>query len=225
MNKVLSKFFDSTTILIAFSVLYFIMQFNVSTVYAKYFGVYDPREIPIFAFFVFYTLFWFLLLPALTNKIFFGENVKEMGLVLPANKKLTLILIIVALLILIPWILYFTQMPQFHGYSLANLSLPKFIFMLGVLFPGYYLGEEFFFRGFLFLGLWKRIGWHSFWLTDVIFTVLHLGKPGLEILLCIPASIVFNALTLFTRSIYPAVLVHSTLGMVMSVFVTYNIKF
>ena len=92
-----------------------------------------------------------------------------------------------------------------------------------VLFPFYYIGEECFFRGFLFLGLWRRVRWHSFWITDVLFTLAHIGKPGLEILLCIPASIIFNCLTLFTRSIVPAVIVHTIMGIMLSILVTFQL--
>jgi membrane protease YdiL (CAAX protease family) len=59
------------------------------------------------------------------------------------------------------------------------------------------------------------VKWHSFWITDVLFTFSHLGKPGMEILLCIPASVVFNCLTLGTRSFFPAAVVHFVLGTVL----------
>lgn len=221
MNKYLLQFIHSTPVLIGFSFLFFFQQDQVVKVYSHHIGYFDPHQVSIFAFMALYTLVWFLLFPAITNKWVFKETIKEMGLALPERKYWTLFLIAIALLILIPWITYFSQTPPFQGYSLFNLSLPKFLLMM-CLFPVYYMGEEFFFRGFLFLGLWKRVGWHSFWITDIIFTLLHIGKPGLEILLCIPASIVFNALTLLTRSIYPAVLVHSTMGIVMSILVTFN---
>lgn len=222
--KSVSRLRSSTAVLIIFSLIYFFQQVKIPQIYAKYFGVYDPHQIPVFLFFVLYTWMWFLLLPALTNKFIYRENLKEMGLVFPERKWFAAALILVALCLMVPWIIYFTQLPSFEVYSLHGLSNFQFIVMNFILFPGFYLGEEFFFRGFLFLGLWKRIGWHSFWLTDIIFTLVHFGKPPLEILLCIPASIIFNALTLWTRSIFPAVLVHSTMGIVMSVFVTYQIK-
>jgi len=76
----------------------------------------------------------------------------------------------IGLAILLPWIIFFAHQTEFKGYSFGTPTLPKYILILGVLFPLYYIGEEFFFRGFLFLGLWKRVGWHSFWITDIIFT-------------------------------------------------------
>ena len=91
-----------------------------------------------------------------------------------------------------------------------------------IFLPLYYFSEEFFFRGFLFLLLWKKVRWHSFWITDILFAAAHILKPGLEILLCIPASVIFNVLTLYSRSIVPALMVHLIVGMSLNFFVCYS---
>jgi membrane protease YdiL (CAAX protease family) len=208
----------SSPVLIVFSVVFYYFQIQLPQVYSQYFGVYDPKTIPCFLFFAFYTLLWFLAFPAATNKIFFKENIKEMGLALPENYFKAILLIALSLIIVLPEINYFAHLTQFRNYSLGN----TYSHWIWLLFPIYYLGEEFFFRGFLFLGLWKRIGWHSFWLTDIVFTLCHIGKPPLEILMCIPVSIILNALTLMTRSIYPAVVVHTTMGIALSFMVSYQ---
>ena len=225
MIKYISKFINSVPILIGFSIVFFFFQDQALHFSEKYFGSKDIKEFYIFAFFVIYTLLCFLVAPAITNKIVYRESLKEMGLVFPEKKILSLVLIILSLIILVPCIIYFAKLSAFQGYSLAHLSTHKFIFAITFLFPLFYIGEEFFFRGFLFLGLWKRVGWHSFWITDIIFTLSHFGKPWLEVLMCIPASVVFNVLTLCTRSIFPAVVVHSLLGIILSILVTFNLVF
>jgi CAAX protease family protein len=174
-------------------------------------------------FFSFYNLFFLFILPVAFNTIIRREPLKDIGIAWPKNKILTVILIIIALSILIPCMIFFAKQNAFQSYSMGNMSIPTFTLIVTLLFPLYYIGEECFMRGFLFLGLWKRIGWHSFWITDVLFTLFHIGKPIPEVLLCIPASVIFNCLTLFTRSIVPAVIVHSIMGAALSTLVTYQL--
>lgn len=213
----------STPVLVAFSLVYFHFQFNSPQLYTQFLdNMFALKNLYSFGFFVIFTLIWFLFVPAITSKLIYKESLREMGLRLPENKPKACVLILVAMGLLIPWTLYFARLPSFQSYSMHGTSLVHYLVFTMVLFPCYYIAEEFFFRGFLFLGLWKRIGWHSFWVTDIVFTYLHLGKPGLEIIMCIPASIIFNALTLFTRSIYPSAFVHTLLGITLSVTVTFR---
>lgn len=223
INTAISRFINSVLLLLGLAFVFYFCQMQASSVYKSYIGVFDPREIHTFAYVSFYSLFCFWGLPAIVNKFVYKGTLKDLGFVFPEKKYRAVFLIIIGLSILLPYIIFFAQQTEFKGYSLGSPSLPKFTLMMGILFPIYYVGEEFFFRGFLFLGLWKRVGWHSFWITDIIFTLSHIGKPLPEILLCIPASVVFNFLTLFSRSIVPAVVVHSILGITLSGLVTYKL--
>lgn len=223
MMKYISQFFKSTPILMGLSLIFYSLQTNVSTIFSHHFGVYDLHKLPVMTFYDVYSLLWFLVFPFFTNKFIFKEKPQEMGLALPEKKMLALFLIAFALLLLVPWIIYFAHRPDFSGYSFGSPSILQFTLMTITLYPLYYVGEEFFFRGFLFLGLWKRVGWHSFWITDIVFTLSHIGKPWPEIIMCIPVSVIFNCLTLWTRSIFPAVVVHTVLGIVLSTIVTYKI--
>lgn len=220
--KFISPLTKSTPALLGFAFLFFYFQLDVPSIFSKYFGVYDPKEIPAFAFLDFYTLIWFFLIPIMTNKLIFNESLKEMYLGLPKNKLSTTLLISLALLFIMPYIIFCAKQTSFQGYSLGIHTFPKYTFIAVFLFPLYYLGEEFFFRGFLFLGLWKRVRWHSFWITDLLFTLSHFGKPGLEVLLCIPITIILNSITLYSKSIYPAVIIHSCAGVMLSAIVTFG---
>lgn len=217
-----SQFLKSSFLLLVVSFIFYVCSTNVLVIYAKYFGKFDVRNISGMLFFSVYSLFWLGVLPILFNKYIRRESLKDIGIALPNNRILAVLLIIVALALLIPFMIFFATQNTFQSYSFGTLSTPQFIFIITFLFPIYYMGEECFIRGFLFLGLWKRVGWHSFWITDILFTLFHLGKPMPEVLLCIPASVVFNCLTLFTRSIIPAIIVHSMMGAVLSILVTYH---
>lgn len=219
-----TQFFKSSYLLIAIAFFFYFYQIDAPLVYTKYFGIpFDERAIHGFAFIDVYNLFWFFLLPAIVTKFIYHESLKDIGIAFPKKKLRAFLLIILASFLLLPCIYFFAKLSQFKGYSLGPVSTARFLFTATVLFPLYYLGEECFFRGFLFLGLWSRVRWHSFWITTVLFTLAHIGKPGLEILLSIPASIIFNCLTLFTRSIVPAVIVHSMMGIMLSVLVTFQL--
>lgn len=218
-----SQFLKSSYLLLAVSLVFYAYSKDVLIIYAKYFGQFNIRNIPGMVFFSFYGLFWLGLLPIVFNKWVRRESLRDIGIALPNNRIIALVLIIAALALLIPFMIFFAKQAVFHDYSFGEISSPKFMFIIFFLFPIYYIGEECFIRGFLFLGLWKRVGWHSFWITDILFTLFHIGKPIPEVLLCIPASVIFNCLTLFTRSIVPAIIVHSTMGAVLSILVTYHL--
>ena len=167
-----------------------------------------------------YNALIYLVIPAIFASFILREPLSELGLKVPINLTRASIFTLLALIVLVPYICQFAHLTNFQKfYSMHDSSVSKLIIVNLFINPFYYFTEEFFFRGFLFLYLWKKVRWHSFWITDVFFTLSHLFKPGLEILLCIPASIVFNCLTLATRSFYPAFIVHYTLGVVLLLLV------
>lgn len=165
-----------------------------------------------------------ILIPFLWNRYIYQQNIEELGVRLPKNKKKALFYIFLALVLLVPWMMYFSQFTEFNFYSLAGMTPVQIIIRESIFMPLYYFCEEFFFRGFLFISFYKRVGYHSFWITDILFTYAHLGKPGLEMLMCIPASIVFNFITMKTKSIYPAFIVHTSLGLLLNILMTFHIN-
>jgi membrane protease YdiL (CAAX protease family) len=91
--------------------------------------------------------------------------------------------------------------------SLGSFVPYAFLYLL------YYIGFEFYFRGFLLLGLAERLGP----LAAVLFqaglaTLVHAGKPGLEFVAAFPASLLFGWAVLRTRSIWPIVVIHWVVG-------------
>jgi len=184
-----------------------------------------PPQLNPAVFYVFFqvvtTLFYFFVLPALLTKFILKTPLKKVGYIIPKNQLKTYIAFIIAFLLLVPSMYALTQYPSFRAvYTLKDSPLIQ-LSVFALLFPIYYFAEEFFFRGFLFLSLWERLGWHSFWITDIIFTLSHFGKPMMEILLCIPASVIFNFLTLYTRSFFPAMVIHYIMGIFALVWVNF----
>lgn len=77
----------------------------------------------------------------------------------------------------------------------------------------YYTGFEFFFRGFLLMGLEASLGSRTANLVQSALAVaIHFGKPVMETISAWPASLVFGWLTLRTRSVWYAVVIHWIVG-------------
>ena len=215
-----NRFFNSTPIFLFFPLIFLYLEMLTPWFYPAALGKFNGSNINAIIFITVISMLCFFSLPVLYAKILLRESPADFGLRRPANLFKALLWTLAALLLLEPYIVYFTHLPVFKNYyAVQSVAWWKLIAVNLFIFPIQYFAEEFFFRGFLFIGIWRRLKWHSFWITDIIFTYSHFNKPFQEVLLCIPASIILNILTLNTKSIYPAVIVHSCLGMTLCVLV------
>lgn len=200
------------------------LSFIAPYFYQLFFGEYNSKSSSSLLFLVAFTWLVFCIIPYILSIYICQLKPADIGLALPKKLKNTVILTGIAIALLVPFSYFFAgKIPFKLYYSLTEFSLFKFILLHITILPLYYLAEEFFFRGFFFLTLWRMWGWHSFWITDIIFTLAHLTKPIPELLLAIPASVVLNYLTLKTNSIYPAYVVHMLLGVLLNVMVYVNL--
>ncbi|PIP86931.1 hypothetical protein COW81_02980 [Candidatus Campbellbacteria bacterium CG22_combo_CG10-13_8_21_14_all_36_13] len=85
----------------------------------------------------------------------------------------------------------------------------------------YYFAEEFLFRGFLFFGLWDRFKYHTFWITNVIFAIFHVGKPTLEVFFAFSLGLVLSYTSFKTKSFIPATIIHFAVALILNILVTY----
>ena len=84
----------------------------------------------------------------------------------------------------------------------------------------YYIGFDFFFRGFLLFGLLPRFGPIASNLFQAgLATLVHVGKPTTELIAAFPASLLFGYVTLRTGSIWYAVFGHWMVGLAMDWFI------
>ncbi|MBN1643579.1 MAG: CPBP family intramembrane metalloprotease [Dehalococcoidales bacterium] len=68
--------------------------------------------------------------------------------------------------------------------------------------------SEFLYRGFLIFGLSEKFKEGSILLQMVPFTLLHLGKPGIETISCLFTGILFGYVAYRGKSFWPAFLIH-----------------
>jgi membrane protease YdiL (CAAX protease family) len=173
--------------MIAFSFITIWFLFDAPHIYSVLFRYHQEqnfRSIYFLFFFIGYSCSLFFVIPALISQFIYQEKLKELGLIMPHNKTKAIILMIVAELILIPAILFIGKQQSVQTYySFINNSSTALISAQFVGYIFYYFCEEFFFRGFLFLRLWRKIGWHAFWIVDILFVFCHLFKPLWEIAL------------------------------------------
>jgi len=84
----------------------------------------------------------------------------------------------------------------------------------------YYVGWEFFFRGFMLFGLEKRFGPLAAILIQTIpSAIVHIGKPVSESFGAILGGLVFGYLAIRTRSILYPFILHALLGISTDYFV------
>lgn len=164
--------------------------------------------------------FFMGLAPILMVKSFFRGKLRDFGFNWPKDYKLTLFLSSAVFFLFLPLIIFFSFQADFQSYYiLGDVSVFGFILVAGIASFVYYFVEEFFFRGFLFFGLWQKLGYHSFWLNALIFTLFHLGKPAPELFLAFFAALAFCYLSLKTKSFLPAAIIHFLWALILNVLV------
>lgn len=154
-------------------------------------------------------LIWMLCVPIFLIRRVFKKDIKDFGWKLPENIKEAVTLTTLSILILIPFLIYFSHQSSFQEYyQVGEASILNFLLINVLLASVYYLSEEFLFRGFLFFGLYEKIGKHSFWVVSILFALLHFSKPGLEVPFAFFASLLLCYLSYRTKSFIPAFVVH-----------------
>jgi len=82
----------------------------------------------------------------------------------------------------------------------------------------YMFGWEFLFRGYMLFGLEKSIGKSAIFVQTIPFVLLHLGKPFLETLACIPGGFILGYVAYRTRSFLPCFIIHLGIFVMMILF-------
>lgn len=110
---------------------------------------------------------------------------------------------------------------EYPLYAGAGSSPGQFVFhAISYLF--FYLGWEFFFRGFMLFGLKGALGeWNSILVQTLTSCLLHIGKPDGEIFSSILAGIVWGIVVFRSRSLLYVLIVHWLLGVALDFFIVY----
>jgi membrane protease YdiL (CAAX protease family) len=86
----------------------------------------------------------------------------------------------------------------------------------------YYFCEEFIFRGVLFFGLWDKLKFHTFWIVNILFALLHFTKPLPEVFFAFFVGSAMTYLSFKTKSFLPAVVTHASISLILNFLILYR---
>ena len=92
-----------------------------------------------------------------------------------------------------------------------SFDLSTYVWRIGL----YMLGWEFFYRGFMTLGLKDSLKEGAIVVQMVPFTLLHLGKPMVESIACIPSGLIWGYIAYKGESFWPAFFMHMAVNVVL----------
>lgn len=191
---------------------------------AQTFVFYGDRELTsaLYTFFASFVLLGGI--PALIIKFVFHEPFSIYGVKLGDLR-----FGIKSFLLLAPVTIAFTYPPsqmeafllEYPVYKGASSSLWLFtVFSLSYLV--FYLGWEFFFRGYMQFGLEKVFGgWNAIFVQTLASCLLHIGKPLGEIYGSILAGIIWGVIAWRSHSLLFVILLHWLMGVSLDVFISY----
>jgi len=163
-------------------------------------------------------------LPALVVKLVFRESLADYG-VQRGDTGFSL----KALLVLLPVMVALTypnaRAPEFMAeYPFdrgAGNSSAAFISHAGT-YLLYYLGWEFFFRGFMQFGLRDALGdWNAILVQTLTSCLIHIGKPAGETYGAIVAGLLWGLIVFRTRSLWAVLVMHWALGVSLDFFICF----
>ena len=158
-----------------------------------------------------WTITLFLVVPAILVRAVFRERLRNFGLTL-AIKPQHWWLYLGMFAAVFPIVLYAASRSDFQAiypfYRGAFQASAGAILMWEAAYLTQFFALEFFFRGFLVLGLGRVIGRASVWLAMVPYCMIHYHKPPLEAFAAIVAGVVLGEVAYRTRSIAGGVIVH-----------------
>ncbi len=168
---------------------------------------------------LYYGICSFILLfviPALTVKYVLKEKITDYGVKF-ADAKFGLLVLIIAYPIILVTMIPVGQNPLYRAlnpmYPDAGKSVPVFI-MYAFVYLLYYIGWEFFFRGFMLFGLREKFGdFFAVMIQTVPSVIAHIGRPESEMFSSIIAGIAFGYLVLKSRSLWYVIILHWFIGL------------
>jgi membrane protease YdiL (CAAX protease family) len=163
-------------------------------------------------------LFVYLVVPMLLVKFLFREQLSAYGWQMKGAFK-DWWLYAVMLVIMLPLVIYFSSTTSFQSrYPFYNPSHDESMtpFLIWeIMYFAQFVGLEFFFRGFMTLGLKKRFGFYSIFIMTIPYCMIHFGKPMPETFGAIAAGFVLGMLAMKSRSIFMGVLIHYSVAITM----------
>lgn len=162
-------------------------------------------------------LIYYLLVPLAAGLLLFRHKPWQYGIRI-GRWRSSIVLIVVCLAAMAPILYEASTMPEFRSYyRIDAVDWPDLLLNTALLMFAW----EFLFRGYMLFGLEESIGKSAIFVQTIPFVLLHLGKPFLETLLCIPGGFIFGYVAYRTRSVLPCFIIHFGMYVMMILFTSY----
>jgi membrane protease YdiL (CAAX protease family) len=149
-------------------------------------------------------LIYYLLIPLAAGGLLFRDRPPDYGIRI-GRWKLGILATVVGLAIMALVLFGASKLPEFRSYyHRYTIYWPQLILHNAL----YMFAWEFMFRGYMLFGLEKSIGRNAIFVQTIPFVLLHLDKPFLETLACIPGGFVLGYVAYKTRSFLPCFVIH-----------------
>jgi len=159
-------------------------------------------------------LIYYLLVPLAAGFLLFQDKPRDYGIRI-GRWKSAIILIAICLAAMALILYEVGKMPEFRSYyHESHIDWPELLLDAAL----YMFAWEFLFRGYMLFGLEKSIGKSAIFVQAIPFVLLHLGKPFLETLACIPGGFIFGYVAYRTRSFLPCFIIHFGIYVMMFFF-------
>lgn len=165
------------------------------------------------------TIFFYVAIPILVIRLVFKEKVSEYGLKRKGAFSFAGFYA-VAFLLLFPFVVWVSFSPEFQiTYPFfvptnRNEMIPYF-FVWEIFYVAQFFALEFFFRGWMVLGLKKDLGLYSVFVMVLPYCMIHFTKPMPECVGSIFAGIFLGLMTYRTQSVWMGALLHVAVALSM----------
>ena len=169
----------------------------------------------------------YLLIPWIAIRFLLGLRIRDFGLTTRGlattwQPYAVLLALSVPFVVLASYSDAFQSKYPFYDLSVGE-SLWPWMALWWVLYLLQFLGVEFFFRGFMTLGLAPRFGTGAVFAMVVPYVMIHFTKPALEAVAAIVGGTVLGFLALKTRSVWWGVAVHVSIALLMDFLALWHV--
>ncbi len=167
----------------------------------------------------------FGVVPAVVGVVVFRRPLGQWGVTLGRRRR-TALWVAISLPAFIALGAFSATMPELRRVypinPLASMSMAAFVAHAAT-YLLFYVGWEFFFRGFLLFGLEKELGAANAVLIQAIMSaMLHIGDPAGEAFGGFAGGILWGVAALRTRSLLPGLVGHAALGLSLDWFLCFG---
>lgn len=176
---------------------------------------------------VFVSVTFYFIVPALFVKFVQKRNLSEIGLALNAEQGFAKLLIqCIAIMVPLVYLMSLTQgfaaKYPFLRIYVGGAYLTSTLLVWELVYFLQFFGLEFFFRGFLLHSLKPALGAYSIFVMTVPYTMIHFQKPMAETFAAVFAGIFLGWISYRNGTIWLGLILHCTVAFLMDILALYN---